>query len=48
MQIARTHLQKMIVPSTKRAMSTATIRDRFEAAYAARKAQIDSRGGEAQ
>ena len=42
MQVTRSYLQRMIVPTNLRTMATASLKDRFEVAYAARQAQLGS------
>lgn len=41
MQVTRSYLQRMVVPMQARAFASASIADRFEAAYGARRAQLD-------
>ena len=41
MQLCGTHLQRMIVPRASRGFATASIRDRFEAAYVQRRESMN-------
>lgn len=41
MQVTRSYLQRMIVPLQARTFATASIADRFEVAYSARREQLN-------